>query len=122
MSGFIDKVSSISGRNPYLCHQCGTCSAVCPLADYMDIPPHYVLRLIQLGNEKVLKANAIWVCVSCMTCVDKCPRNVGPGSLIDALRIVNLRKSIEKVSYDKLAGIDNAPVMALVAFSRKMSG
>ncbi|MEM0355270.1 MAG: 4Fe-4S dicluster domain-containing protein [Desulfurococcaceae archaeon] len=122
MNGFIDRLTSISGRNPYLCHQCGTCSAVCPMAEYMDIPPHQVLRLVQLGSEKVLKVNAIWMCVACMTCVDRCPRNVGPGILLDALRSINLRRGVERIGYDKLKGIENAPVMALVAFSKKMSG
>ncbi|MEM1661708.1 MAG: 4Fe-4S dicluster domain-containing protein [Desulfurococcaceae archaeon] len=122
MNGFINRLTSISGRNPYLCHQCGTCSAVCPMAEYMDIPPHQVLRLVQLGSEKVLKVNAIWMCVACMTCVDRCPRNVGPGILLDALRSINLRRGVERIGYDKLKDIENAPVMALVAFSKKMSG
>lgn len=122
MNGFIDKISSISGKNPYLCHQCGTCSSVCPVADYMDTPPHQVLRLIQLGSEKALRVNAIWICVSCMTCVDRCPRNVGPGTILDALRTINLRRGVDRISYDKLIGVERAPVMALVAFSKKMSG
>jgi len=32
------------------CYQCGKCSAGCPVADEMDLPPSMVMRLLQTEN------------------------------------------------------------------------
>ncbi len=122
MDGFVEDVVRISGRNPYLCYQCGMCSAVCPMAEYMDILPHQMIRLVQLGDESVLESKAIWMCVSCMACVDRCPRNVGPGIIIDALRQIMLRRGRDELDYFSVPELDKAPSLALVAASRKLTG
>ena len=33
--------------NAQKCYQCGKCSAGCPVADEMDLPPSMVMRLLQ---------------------------------------------------------------------------
>ncbi len=119
---FTGKVMEISGRNPYLCFQCGMCTAVCPVSEVMDILPHQIVRLVQLGDESVLNYRAIWDCISCMACVDRCPRNVGPGIIFEALRSIVLRKGVDAIDYSKLIEIEKAPSMALVALSRKQTG
>ncbi len=122
MDGFVEEVVRISGRNPYLCYQCGMCSAVCPVAQYMDILPHQIIRLVQMGDPAVLESDAIWVCISCMACVDRCPRDVGPGIIIDALRQFKLRRGAEKYDYFQVPELGEAPSLALVAASRKLTG
>lgn len=122
MNQLVERVVAISGRNPYLCYQCGTCSAVCPMADYMDLRPHQIIRLIQLGDNRVVRADALWKCVACHTCIDRCPRNVSPGAIIDALRSMALRKGLDRVNYSSLPDVGKAPSIALVALSRKMTG
>jgi len=122
MSEIIEKVRMISGKNIYLCYQCGMCSASCPMAQYMDVLPHQIIRLLQLGNPDVVNVKSIWICVSCMTCVDRCPRRVDPGVIFEALRLITLRKGIDKIRYRDLRDISEAPSMALVAISRKMTG
>ncbi len=122
MSEVIKKIIAISGRNPYLCYQCGMCSATCPMAEYMDILPHQVIRLIQLGVEGLERIKSVWMCVSCMACVDKCPRHVDPGVIFEAVRLLTLRKGIDKADYQGLENLEEAPTMALIALSRKMTG
>jgi len=122
VSEIIKKVEAISGKNPYLCYQCGQCSATCPLADYMDVLPHSIIRMLQLGDPNVVNVKAIWVCVSCLACVDRCPRRVDPGVIFEALRLITLRKGVDKVRYKDLTGLGKVPSMAIVAASRKMTG
>lgn len=122
MSEVVEKIISISGRNPYLCYQCGMCSATCPMAEYMDLLPHQIIRLVQLGRKDIDHIESVWMCVSCMACVDKCPRHVDPGIIFEAIRLLTLRKGIDKANYWKLTGLEEAPSMALVALSRKMTG
>jgi heterodisulfide reductase subunit C2 len=69
------------------CYQCGKCSAGCPLAEQMDLLPHQLVRLVQMGRiERALRSEAIWKCVSCMTCSARCPKSVDCAALIDTLR------------------------------------
>ncbi len=92
------------------------------MSDYMTIQPHEAIRLLQLRDPSVVEVDTVWTCVACMRCVDRCPRNVDPGYIFEAIRLVTLRKGIDKTDYRKLTDLSKAPSIALVALSRKMTG
>lgn len=80
-------ISQISGVNPLKCMKCGKCSASCPSYEEMDIKPHQFVSYIQRGDvEALLDSVSLWKCLSCFTCVERCPRDVKPGKIIDAVR------------------------------------
>lgn len=69
------------------CYQCGKCSAGCPMADQMDLLPNQLVRLVQMGRlDRALQCEALWKCVSCMTCSTRCPKSVDCAGVMDALR------------------------------------
>ncbi len=72
------------------CYQCGKCSAGCPVADEMDLPPSRLLRLLQTDEPQheaaALRSRAIWLCLGCETCVSRCPNEVDLPRAIDHLR------------------------------------
>jgi heterodisulfide reductase subunit C len=69
------------------CYQCGKCSAGCPMAEKMDILPNRLLRLVQRGEvERAARSQAVWLCVSCLTCTVRCPKSVDCAAVMDALR------------------------------------
>ena len=75
------------------CYQCGKCTAGCPMADVMDLMPNQILRLAQLGEiGSATSSAAIWLCVSCQTCTERCPKNVDPAGVMDAMRQLSLRR------------------------------
>lgn len=83
----ISQIESLSGTRLPECYQCGKCTAGCPVAERMDIPPTRLMRLLQLGDsDSALRANSIWQCVSCQTCTTRCPKSVDCASVMDALR------------------------------------
>ncbi len=87
------QIAEISGEHVPDCYQCGKCTAACPVNEYMDILPHQVLRLLQLGMvEKVLASRSIWICAACFTCAGRCPRDVDLAVVMEALRAIHLRK------------------------------
>ena len=91
-NAFIEKVESLSNQELLACYQCGKCSAGCPMAKYMDILPHQIIRFAQLGlKDELLACEAIWMCVSCLTCNTRCPKGVRIAEVIEAVRQVRLR-------------------------------
>lgn len=75
------------------CINCGTCTAICPAAEYYDYDPRRIVDLVQRGNEAelevLLKSDTIWYCGECMSCRTRCPRNNTPGLIIMALRALS---------------------------------
>ncbi|AGA89119.1 hypothetical protein Thimo_0247 [Thioflavicoccus mobilis 8321] len=123
-SRFTTKVQRLADQNLLACYQCGKCSAGCPMAAYMDIPPAQMIRLAQLGMEQeLLDSEAIWLCVSCMTCNTRCPKGVRIAELIESMRQVKLRARqdhlrVEDVSAEELLAI---PPIALIGSMRKLT-
>jgi heterodisulfide reductase subunit C len=75
------------------CINCGTCTAVCPAAEFYDYDPRRIVDLVQSGDEteieKLLRNETIWYCGECMSCVTRCPRSNAPGLIIMALRALS---------------------------------
>jgi len=117
------RISEISGQNPLLCMQCGTCSASCTGIGKMDLLPRQILRKIQLGDPGVLQCRSIWVCTACLTCTARCPRGIDIARLMEALRAINLRKGNEVLVLEKIPPelIKEVPQMALTSGFRKLS-
>ena len=87
-----DKIKEISGVNPLKCMKCGKCSATCPAFNEMDIKPHQFVSYVQNGDiEALANSKSLWKCLSCFACVERCPRDVQPGRLIDAARQLVVR-------------------------------
>ena len=88
-----EKIKEISGVNPLKCMKCGKCSASCPAFDEMDIKPHQFVSYVQNENiEALVQSKSLWKCLSCFACVERCPRDVKPGKLIDAARQLVVRE------------------------------
>ena len=82
-----EMIKEISGVNPLKCMKCGKCSASCPSYNEMDIKPHqFVSYVINEDIESLVKSKSLWKCLSCFACIERCPRDVKPGKLIDAAR------------------------------------
>lgn len=82
----------LSGTDARKCMKCGKCSGRCPAFHDMDIKPHQFVSLLVKGEtEKLLESKAIWNCLSCMACVERCPRGVAPAAVIEAVRDVVVR-------------------------------
>ncbi len=86
-------VREISGVNPLKCMKCGKCSATCPAFEEMDIKPHQFVSYVANENiEALAGSKSLWKCLSCFACVERCPRDVKPGKIIDAARQIVVRQ------------------------------
>jgi heterodisulfide reductase subunit C2 len=92
---FLRKIEGETGANISSCYQCERCTNACPVAQYMDIKPHQVIRQIQLGRRDALLGSAtIWVCLSCEMCTTYCPNEVGVAEVINHLRKTAFHSSV----------------------------
>jgi heterodisulfide reductase subunit C len=65
------------------------------MSEHMDIVPSRLLRLVQLGEtEKAMRANSIWLCVSCQTCTARCPQSVDCCGVVDVLREMAVEQGV----------------------------
>jgi heterodisulfide reductase subunit C len=86
-----------TGVDAARCYQCGKCTAGCPMARFMDLMPHQIMRLVQIGNaaaeEKLLACAALWSCAGCLTCTQRCPKDLDPAAVMDVLRQISYDRS-----------------------------
>ena len=74
-------------HHPEFCHQCGKCSSGCPVANFFDFRPRRIVAMVQLGFiEELLESEDIWKCAQCLACKERCPRDVAPYDVIQALQ------------------------------------
>jgi len=98
---FLRQVQERGAQDPALCYQCGKCTAGCPIAYAMDYPPHQIMRHVQLGRrDLVLSSRTIWLCAACETCSTRCPQEVEPAGVMDALRRIAYAEGIRSPERD----------------------
>ena len=89
----------------------------------MDILPNQIVRMAQLGMKKpLLNSNAIWLCVSCMTCNSRCPKDIRIAEVIEALRTDALRDG-DRLNLQNLSLQERGelPPIAMISALRKLT-
>ncbi len=123
MNNAKEMIEKISGVNPYKCMKCGKCSATCPAFNEMDIKPHqFVSYVLNEDIDALVNSKSLWKCLSCFACVERCPRDVKPGKLIDAARQVVIRqKDADYLKPDEVPELldEDLPQQLLVSAFRR---
>ena len=120
-----EQILRTSGVNPLKCMRCGKCSGTCPSYDEMEYHPHQFVYMVETGDiEPLLASQSLYKCLTCFACVDRCPRNVEPAKLVEALRLMVIRKQGQNhLTPDDIPAQldDDIPQQALVSALRKYS-
>ena len=118
-----EEVLRISDVDPRKCMQCGKCSGTCPNYDQMEYHPNQFVAMVRNGEvEKLMNSRSIYMCLSCFACVERCPRNVEPAKLIEAVRLAVIRKQNQNhMTPDDIPGKldEKLPQQAIVSAMRK---
>ena len=76
------------------CISCGTCTAICPAAEFYRYNPKKIVTIVQSRDDdaiiELLKSETIWYCGECLSCVTRCPRRNAPGLVVMALRALSI--------------------------------
>lgn len=120
-----EQIERISGVDTRKCMKCGKCTASCPAASQMEIKPHQFVSYVDRGEiEALQKSDTLWKCLSCFACIQRCPRDVKPGRLIEAVRLSVIRqKGQNYLSPDEIPELldPQMPQQLLVSAYRKYS-
>lgn len=124
-SGFVKKVKELSGQNLQLCYQCGMCAGNCPAAPNMDISPRRIIEVARLGLEdEIANSKTVWLCASCLACAVNCPRGFDLAKVMEAIRLLALRKNIDRVRPEDIPAQERMelPQIAMVSGLTKFTG
>jgi len=96
MENFLAEVNKkIHGVPLQSCYHCRKCTAGCPVASHMEYNPNKVIKMIQNGKrEQVLNSKTIWLCLSCETCITRCPNQVDIARMMDVLRQMAIEEGV----------------------------
>ena len=122
---FVKKVKELSGQNLQLCFQCGMCTGNCPAAANMDVSPRRIIELAKLGlEEDIAGSRTVWVCASCLACTVNCPRGFDLSRVMEAIRLLTLRKNTDRVRPEDIPPEERCdlPQIAMVSGLRKFAG
>ena len=117
------EILRISGVNVRKCMRCGKCTATCPSYDEMEYHPHQFVYMVEKGDvEKLANSPSVFKCLSCMACVERCPRGVEPGKLVEAIRLLAIRRQGKNhLKPDDIPALldEDLPQQAIVTAFRK---
>ncbi len=118
-----EQILAISGVNPLKCMQCGKCSGTCPSYDEMEYHPNQFVLMVERGEiDKLMASKSIYKCMSCMACIQRCPRQVEPARLVEAIRLAVVRQQGQShLKPDDVPALLDAdlPQQAIVSAFRK---
>ncbi|MBQ3866350.1 MAG: 4Fe-4S dicluster domain-containing protein [Clostridia bacterium] len=118
-----EEILRISGVNPRKCMRCGKCSGTCPAYGEMEYHPHQFVYMVENGDvEPLLKSKSLYRCLTCFACVERCPRQVEPAKLIEAVRLMAIRPQGENhLKPDQIPALlnEDLPQQAIVTAMRK---
>lgn len=101
---FAEEVAKTAGGETLsLCFQCGTCTASCPSGRMTAYKTRKLIRKAQLGlEEDVLKSPDLWMCTTCYSCMERCPRGVEIVDIITILRNMAVKQGVMSEEHRKV--------------------
>lgn len=100
--GFLKEVEKIGQTAAHMCFQCGTCTGSCPSAPRSSYRIRLFMRRAVLGlDEEALTDPDLWLCTTCYSCTDRCPRDIAPTDVIMAMRNMAFKRDIIPVNFLK---------------------
>ncbi len=85
------------------CIQCGTCSASCPNAEFMDLTPRQMWRMVLTDEVGDLFASrSFTMCSSCYWCSLRCPRGLELTRAMGELKQIGARLKLNASTHSDL--------------------
>jgi heterodisulfide reductase subunit C len=84
---WLEAVREASGVDLDSCLECGRCSGGCSMVEMFDYSPRQIVQLVKMGaEERLLRMEALSLCVGCHLCRERCPSDIDMAALVDFFR------------------------------------
>lgn len=99
---FTKDIRDLSMTMAHMCYQCGTCTGSCPSAPRSTYRIREFMRKGVLGlDNEALTDPDLWLCTTCYSCTDRCPRDIAPTDVIMAMRNLAFKRDIVPINFLK---------------------
>ena len=89
-------LARLSGRELVNCFQCVKCTSGCTALKLLELKPHEIIKLVNLGFvDELASSDIIWTCVTCLKCLQRCPQKASPYHVIMALRNLAVEREVK---------------------------
>lgn len=89
-------LARLRGRELVNCFQCMKCTSGCTALKLLELKPHEIEKLVNLGLvDELVSSDIIWTCVTCLKCVQRCPQKASPYHVIFALRNLAVEREVK---------------------------
>lgn len=83
----------LKGKDQTNCFQCMKCTSGCTALRLLELEPHKIMKLVNLGLvDELISSDIIWTCATCLKCVQRCPQKASPYHVIMILRNLAVEK------------------------------
>jgi Fe-S oxidoreductase len=100
----IDGIKEEGGEAFRLCYQCGLCETVCPWNRVREFLIRSIIHQAQLGVVD-FESEDLWLCATCRSCVQRCPRGVETIDIFRAMRRMLVPDGVVPASIPNLRGV-----------------
>ena len=91
-----------AGLDVLTCMQCGSCSGSCPSGRYTSLTTRRIVRKAR-KNKDMLNDDDLWMCATCYTCQERCPRGIKIVDAILTIRTIAVHEGIMIPVHRKVA-------------------
>jgi heterodisulfide reductase subunit C len=85
-----------------LCFQCGTCTGGCPSGRRTPYRIRQLVKACLMGlKNKVISDDSLWMCTTCYTCQERCPREIKIVEIVKMARNVAAQNGFMALNHKK---------------------
>jgi heterodisulfide reductase subunit C len=89
-------LSKLDNKDLTNCFQCLKCTSGCTALKLLELKPHEIIKLVNLGFvDELASSEIIWTCVTCLKCAQRCPQKASPYHIIMVLRNLAVEKEVQ---------------------------
>ncbi len=103
MSEELLKVLKSAGLDILSCMHCGTCTGSCPSGRHTGLNTRRVIRDARKNRVTVLSDDALWLCTTCYTCQERCPRGIPITDAILELRRLAVKEGFMRPEHRRVS-------------------
>jgi len=89
-------LARLCGRDLLNCYLCIKCTSGCTALKLLELKPHEIEKLVNLGFvDELASSDIIWTCATCLKCFQRCPQKASPYHVIIALRNLAVEREVK---------------------------